>query len=91
MIIYNKTIDNYCFVSVVRQTFLQLGFEMTSNFRDTSPLRKEKTREDHESYLGNGDGGSSRERERHRAPLANLHVSSLSLKESVCRLKIRIN
>ena len=36
MIIYNKT-RQLCFVSVVRQTFL--GFEMASNFRDTSPLR----------------------------------------------------
>ena len=30
-------LDNYIFVSVDRQTFL--GFEMTSNSRDTSPLR----------------------------------------------------
>ena len=29
-------LDNYFFVFVVRQTFL--GFEMPSNFRDTSPL-----------------------------------------------------
>ena len=35
VIIYNKTRQLF-FVSVVRQTFL--GFEMTSNFRDTSPL-----------------------------------------------------
>ena len=30
-------LDNYTFVSVDRQTFL--GFEMTSNSRDTSPLK----------------------------------------------------
>ena len=35
MIIYNKTRQLF-FVSVVRQTFL--GFEITSNFRDTPPL-----------------------------------------------------
>ena len=34
-IIYNK-FDNYFFVSADRQTFL--GFEMTANLRDTSPL-----------------------------------------------------
>ena len=37
MIIYNK-LDNYFVVSADRQTFL--GFEMTVNLRDTSPLRK---------------------------------------------------
>ena len=36
MIIYNKTRQHF-FVSVLRQTFL--GFEKTSNFRDTFPLR----------------------------------------------------
>ena len=35
VIIYNK-LDNYIFVSADRQTFL--GFEMTANLRDTSPL-----------------------------------------------------
>ena len=35
MIIYNK-LDNYFFVSADRLTFL--GFEMTANLRDTSPL-----------------------------------------------------
>ena len=35
MIIYNN-LDNYFFASAVRQTFL--GFEMTANLRDTSPL-----------------------------------------------------
>ena len=35
MIIYNK-IDYYLFVSADRQIFL--GFEMTGNLRDTSPL-----------------------------------------------------
>ena len=35
VIIYNK-LDNFFFVSVDRQTFL--GFEMTSNSRDTSLL-----------------------------------------------------
>ena len=35
MIIYNKT-RQFFFVSLVRQTFL--GFEMKSDFRDTSPL-----------------------------------------------------
>ena len=35
MIIYNK-ISQLFFDFVVRQTFL--GFEMTANFRDTSPL-----------------------------------------------------
>ena len=35
MIIYNK-LDNYFVVFVDRQIFL--GFEMTSNLRDTSPL-----------------------------------------------------
>ena len=35
MIIYNK-LDNYLVVSADRQTFL--GFEMTANLRDTSPL-----------------------------------------------------
>ena len=37
VIIYNK-LDNYFFVSAERQTFL--GFEMTRNLRDTSPLNK---------------------------------------------------
>ena len=36
MIIYNK-LDNYFVVSADRQTFL--GFEMTTNLRDTSPLK----------------------------------------------------
>ena len=36
MIIKFIKLDNYFFVPVVRQTFL--GFEMTSNFRDTSSL-----------------------------------------------------
>ena len=36
MIIYNK-LDNYFVVSADRQTFL--GFEMTANLRDTSPLK----------------------------------------------------
>ena len=36
MIIYNK-LDNYFVVSADRQTFL--GFEMTANLADTSPLR----------------------------------------------------
>ena len=36
VIIYNK-LDNYFFVSADRQTFL--GFEMTVNLRDTSPLK----------------------------------------------------
>ena len=36
MIIFNK-LDNYFAVSADSQTFL--GFEMTANFRDTSPLR----------------------------------------------------
>ena len=35
VIIYNK-LDNYFFVSADRQKFL--GFEMTANLRDTSPL-----------------------------------------------------
>ena len=35
VIIYNK-LDNYLVVSADRQTFL--GFEMTANLRDTSPL-----------------------------------------------------
>ena len=35
VIIYNK-LDNYFFVSADRQTFL--GFKMTANLRDTSPL-----------------------------------------------------
>ena len=35
MIIYNK-LDNYFVVSADRQTVL--GFEMTANLRDTSPL-----------------------------------------------------
>ena len=35
MIIFNK-LDNYFVVSADSQTFL--GFEMTANFRDTSPL-----------------------------------------------------
>ena len=35
MIIFNK-LDNYFVVSANSQTFL--GFEMTANFRDTSPL-----------------------------------------------------
>ena len=35
MVIYNK-LDNYFVVSADRQTFL--GFEMTANLRDTSPL-----------------------------------------------------
>ena len=35
MIVYNK-LDIYCVVSADRQTFL--GFEMTENLRDTSPL-----------------------------------------------------
>ena len=34
MIIFNK-LDNYFVVSANSQTFL--GFEMTANFRDTSP------------------------------------------------------
>ena len=37
VIIYNKTRKLFLFVSAVRQTFL--GFKMTSNSRDTSPLR----------------------------------------------------
>ena len=37
MIIYNKPRQLF-FVSVIRQTFL--GFEMTVDFRDTSPLTK---------------------------------------------------
>ena len=37
MIIYNK-LDNYFFVSADRKTFL--GFDMTANLRDTSPLTK---------------------------------------------------
>ena len=36
VIIYNE-LDNYFVVSADRQTFL--GLEMTSNLRDTSPLR----------------------------------------------------
>ena len=36
MIIFNK-LDNFFVVSADSQTFL--GFEMTANFRDTSPLR----------------------------------------------------
>ena len=36
-VIIDNKLDNYFFVSVVRQTFL--GVEMTSNFRDTSPLK----------------------------------------------------
>ena len=36
MIIFNK-LDNYFVVSADSQTFL--GFEMTANFRDTSPLK----------------------------------------------------
>ena len=36
VIIYNK-LDNYFVVSADRQTFL--GFEMTANLRDTSPLK----------------------------------------------------
>ena len=36
VIIFNK-LDNYFVVSADSQTFL--GFEMTANFRDTSPLR----------------------------------------------------
>ena len=36
MIIYNK-LDNYFVVSADRQTFL--GFEMTANLRNTSPLK----------------------------------------------------
>ena len=35
VIIYSK-LDNYFFVSADRQTFL--GFKMTANVRDTSPL-----------------------------------------------------
>ena len=35
MIIFNK-LDNYFVVSADSQTFL--GFEITANFRDTSPL-----------------------------------------------------
>ena len=35
MVVYKK-LDNYFFVSADRQTFL--GFEMTANLRDTSPL-----------------------------------------------------
>ena len=35
MVIYNK-LDNYFVVSADRQTFL--GFEMTANLRETSPL-----------------------------------------------------
>ena len=36
VIIYNK-LDNYFVVSTDRQTFL--GFEMTGNLRNTSPLK----------------------------------------------------
>ena len=36
VIIYNK-LDNHFFVSADRQSFL--GFEMTANLHDTSPLR----------------------------------------------------
>ena len=39
MIIFNK-LGNYFVVSADSQTFL--GFEMTANFRDTSPLRISK-------------------------------------------------
>ena len=41
VIIYNK-LDNYFVVSADRQTFL--GFEMTANFRDTSPLNSALSR-----------------------------------------------
>ena len=44
MTIFNK-LDNYFIVSADRQTFF--GFEMTANFRDTSPLRN----------WGSGGGG----------------------------------
>ena len=42
IIIYNK-LDNYFFVSVDRQTFL--GFKMTAKLRDTSLLRRAKSRQ----------------------------------------------
>ena len=45
VIVYNK-LDNYFVVSADRQTFL--GFKMTANFRDTSPLSQTRRPEDDE-------------------------------------------
>ena len=61
VIIYNKT-RQLLFVSVVRQTIL--GFEMTSNFRDTSPLTRKTiklhTHSDSFRYAMQRKGGRTR-------------------------------